>query len=497
MELDLEACRRAVQSKDARFDGVFFSAVVTTGIYCRPSCPATPKLENVRFYPSAAAAQGAGFRACKRCRPDATPGSPEWNGRGDVVARAMRLIADGVVDRHGVDEVARRVGYSPRHLHRQLVAEVGAGPLALARAQRGQTARILLETTDLTVTAVAFASGFGSVRQFNDTVQEIFATSPSGLRRAGRRSGLPTPGALTLRLPFRRPFHGAALLDFLAARAVAGVEEGDTRSYRRSLVLPHGEGVIQVEPADDHVRCVLWLGDGRDLSAAVHRTRRLLDLDADPQAVDAALGADPLLAPLVTRRPGLRLPGHVDGSELALRAVLGQQVSVAGARTVTAQLVARYGKPLTAPVGGLTHTFPSADTLAAVDPAELPLPAGRARTLVGLAQALADGDIVLDDGADRAAVAARLVGRPGIGAWTAQYVALRALGDPDVLVSSDLGVRRSLAALGGPDDPRAVAAFGARWSPWRSYATVHLWSHLHPESDRPDRSVRPTRRPRS
>jgi AraC family transcriptional regulator of adaptative response / DNA-3-methyladenine glycosylase II len=476
MELDTEACRRAVQSKDARFDGVFFSAVVTTGIYCRPSCPATPKIANVRFFPSAAAAQAAGFRACKRCRPDASPGAPEWNVRGDVVARAMRLIADGVVDREGVDGVARRLGYSARHLHRQLLAEVGAGPQALARAQRAQTARILLETTDLAITEIAFASGFGSVRQFNDTVRAIFATSPTGLRLRRHGGDTAAPGSLALRLPFRRPFERHSLLRFLAVRAVPGVEEGDEHTYRRSLSLPHGDAVVSVEPGDDHVRCVLWMSDVRDLAAAVHRTRRLLDLDADPQAVDASLGGDPLLAPLVSERPGLRVPGHVDGPELALRAVLGQQVSVAGARTVAAQLVARYGKPLTAPSGPLTHTFPSPATMAALDPTVLPLPAGRARALVGLATAIAEGDIVLDDSAERDAVVAQLVGLPGVGPWTARYVAMRGLGDPDVFLDADLGVRRSLSALGGPDEPRAAAARATDWSPWRSYATVHLWA---------------------
>jgi AraC family transcriptional regulator, regulatory protein of adaptative response / DNA-3-methyladenine glycosylase II len=476
MELDPEACRRAVQSKDARFDGVFFSAVVTTGIYCRPSCPATPKIENVHFYPSAAAAQAAGFRACKRCRPDASPGSPEWNERGDVAARAMRLIADGVVDRHGVDGVALRLGYSARHLHRQLMAEVGAGPQALARAQRAQTARILLETTDLPVTEVAFASGFNSVRQFNDTVSTIFATSPSGLRRRHRVDG-GAPGALTLRLPFRRPFDADHLLSFLACRAVPGVEEGDRSVFRRSLTLPHGHGAMQLEPLDDHVRCVLWLSDVRDLAAAVHRARRLLDLDADPIAVDDELGKDPLLGPQVAAHRGRRLPGHVDGSELAVRAVIGQQISVAGAKTVAAKLVTRYGKPLTAPVLTVTHAFPTPEVLADIDPAGLPMPRSRSRTVVRLATALAEGDLVLDDGTDRAEAIHKLTRLEGVGPWTARYVAMRGLGDPDVLLDTDLGVRRSLGSLGGPTDPKAIAARGTAWSPWRSYATVHLWAH--------------------
>ncbi|HEX2191763.1 MAG TPA: DNA-3-methyladenine glycosylase 2 family protein, partial [Acidimicrobiales bacterium] len=299
--LDEERCYRAVHSRDPRFDGWFYTAVMTTGVYCRPSCPATtPRRVNVRFFPTAAAAHGAGFRACKRCRPDAAPGSPEWNGRADAVGRAMRLITDGIVDREGVGGLARRLGYSERHLNRLLQAEVGAGPLALARAQRAQTARVLLETTELPVADTAFAAGFSSVRQFNDTVREVFALTPTGLRAGAReRQQQRVPGALSVRLAYRRPFTAAPLFRFLAVRAVAGVEAGDAWSYRRTLILPRGGGSVLLEAADGHVRCHLRLDDLRDLGAAVARSRRLLDLDADPAAVDDQLGADPLLGPLV------------------------------------------------------------------------------------------------------------------------------------------------------------------------------------------------------
>jgi AraC family transcriptional regulator of adaptative response / DNA-3-methyladenine glycosylase II len=490
---DFEQCYRAVRSKDARFDGWFVTAVSSTGIYCRPSCPAiTPKRANVRFLPSAAAAQRAGFRACKRCRPDAAPGSPEWNLRADAVGRAMRLIRDGAVEREGVSGLARRLGFSERHLHRQLVAELGAGPLALARAQRAQTARLLIETTALPFTDVAFAAGFPSIRQFNETVREVFATTPTELRRGARRNGHGEAAAgVTLRLRHRAPFDAAGLLAFLGARAAPGVEAWDPagdRTYRRVLALPHGPGVVLLAPgASDHVHCELRLSDLRDLAAAVQRCRRLLDLDADPIAIDEALASDPLLAPLVRRAPGRRVPGAVDGAELAVRAVLGQQVSVAGTRTLAARLTVALGEPLpdglaeAAPAGPspkdpgdrrLTHAFPTADAIAAADPTELPLTRARAHALVTLSQAVADGSLALDPGADRDATRERLLTLPGIGPWTAEYVVMRALGDPDAFPATDLGVTKALERLGGRD------ADADRWRPWRAYAVQHLWASL-------------------
>lgn len=479
---DFERCYRAVQSRDARFDGWFFTAVRTTRIYCRPSCPAlTPKPGNVTFHPTAAAAQAAGYRACLRCRPDASPGSPEWNLRADLVGRAMRLIADGVVDREGVQGLALRLHYSERHLHRQLMAEVGAGPLALARAQRANAARLLVETTDLPLSQVAFAAGFASIRQFNDTIRAVFAKTPSELRAGRRGRDEVSPGSLTVRLPFRAPLDGGGLLAFLAVRAVPGVEEvTPDGTYHRTLRLPRGAGVVSVrlpvESEDRHVVATLRLDDLRDLSAAVERTRRLLDLDADPVAVGEHLGRDPLLAPLVAAAPGRRVPGTVDGAELAVRAVLGQQVSVAGARTLAGRLVAAAGTPLGEPVGGLTHVFPApadlADGLHAVG-----VPASRKRALGGLAEALAD-DLVLDPGADRVETESRLLALPGIGPWTASYIAMRALADPDAFLPSDLGVRHALTGLGVAADPAAAAALAERWRPWRAYALQHLWASL-------------------
>jgi AraC family transcriptional regulator of adaptative response / DNA-3-methyladenine glycosylase II len=489
---DFEGCYRAVAGRDERFDGWFFTGVTSTRIYCRPSCPAVvPKPEHVRFFPTAAAAQEARFRACKRCRPDAVPGSPQWNVRADLVARAMRLIADGVVDREHVSGLARRLGYSHRHVHRQLVTELGTGPLALARAQRAQTARVLIETTDVPLAHVAFAAGFASVRQFNDTVRAVFATTPSALRAAARRRTTAAAGSIDVRLPYRRPFDAAAVFGFLARRAVAGVEEVVDGVYRRTLRLPYAHGVVELRDAGGHVACRLRLGDLRDLAAAVQRCRRLLDLDADPFAVAEVLGDDVTLGVLVRERPGRRVPGTVDGAELAVRAVLGQQVSVAAARTTAGRLAARYGTPLSLPDGGLTRLFPEPAVLADADPAELPLPAARARALTRLAAALASGELSLDPGADRGAVLERLRSLPGVGEWTAAYVALRALGDPDAFPATDLGLRHGARRLGLPDAAPALRAHAERWRPWRAYAAEYLWS-APADPPRPSRRARST-----
>jgi AraC family transcriptional regulator, regulatory protein of adaptative response / DNA-3-methyladenine glycosylase II len=473
---DEETRYRAVSSRDERFDGWFVTAVTSTGIYCRPSCPAmTPRRGNVRFYPSAAAAQTAGFRACKRCRPDATPGSPEWDLRADLVGRAMRLIADGVVDREGVAGLAGRLGYSERHLHRQLVAEVGAGPVAVARAQRAQTARLLLETTGLPITEVAFAAGFASVRQFNDTVRTVFAVTPTELRRSRRGPDERVAGAIVLRLPYRAPIDLEALLRFLGARAVPGIEDWTAGVYTRSLTLPRGAGIAALSAAGGHVRCELRLADLRDLAAAVQRCRRLLDLDADPAAVQAALGPDPLLGPLVRKAPGLRVPGHVDGAEMAVRAVLGQQVSVQAATNLAARLTERYGATLAAPHGPVTRLFP---TPAALREVEIGMPASRIRALRALAAALDDGRLHLHPGVDRERTEAELLSLPGVGPWTASYLALRALRDPDVFLPTDVGVRHALHRLGVPGDPVSAAAAAESWRPWRSYGLLQLWHCL-------------------
>ncbi|MGW6469585.1 AlkA N-terminal domain-containing protein [Streptomyces nigra] len=478
MHTDVERCVRAVQSKDARFDGWFFTAVVTTGIYCRPSCPAVPpRPANMRFLPSAAACQQAGFRACKRCRPDTSPGSPEWNQRADLVARAMRLIADGVVDREGVPGLAARLGYSTRQIERQLLAELGAGPLALARAQRAQTARLLIETTSLSMADIAFAAGFASVRTFNDTVREVFALAPTDLRaRAPRSPQGGTTGALTLRLPFRAPLNPDNLFGHLAATAVPGVEEWRDGAYRRTLRLPYGHGIVALSPRPDHIACRLTLSDLRDLTVATSRCRRMLDLDADPVAVDDQLRTDPVLAPLVDKVPGRRVPRTVDEAEFAVRAVLGQQVSTAAARTHAGRLVTAHGEPVTDPEGGLTHLFPEPAALASADPESLAMPRSRRTTFTTLVRSLADGDLRLGPDSDWPETRAALLSLPGFGPWTVDVIAMRALGDPDAFLPTDLGVRRAARELGLPSTPAALTARAAAWRPWRAYAVQYLWA---------------------
>ena len=478
--LDFERCYRAVESRDTRFDGWFITAVRTTGIYCRPSCPTPvrPKRENVSFYPTAAAAQLAGYRACKRCRPDASPGSPEWNVRGDLVGRAMRLIADGTVDRDGVAGLARRLAVSERHLHRLLLTELGAGPLAIARAQRAQTARVLIETTDLPFTDVVFAAGFESIRQFNDTVREVFALTPTALRTAGRRRADIAQGVLTLRLPYRPPLDWSALSAWLRVRALPGVAEVNGQVYRRTLRLPRGAGVVALEPIDTHIQCTLRLESMADLTSAVRQCRRLLDLDAAPLSVVEVLSKDRRLSRIVKKRPGLRAPGAVDGTELAIQAVLGQQVSLAAARTLALRLVTANGDVIKIADPTLTHLFPQAAAIAEADLARLGVPATRRATLRGLARAVASGTLALDPGADRTETYQQLLQLPGVGEWTAGYIVMRALGDPDTFLASDLGIKKAGARLGIGSSPRAISEHAAAWRPWRSYATHQLWATL-------------------
>ena len=478
MHEDRERCLRAVQAKDARFDGWFFCAVVTTGIYCRPSCPVVPpKPQNMRFFPSAAAAQQVGFRACKRCRPDASPGSPQWNERADVVARAMRLIADGIVDRDGVPGLASGLGYSVRQVERQLLAELGAGPLALARAQRAQTARLLIETSSLPMGDVAFAAGFASIRAFNDTVREVFALSPSELRRRASRGHAPAaPGALTLRLPFRLPLVPDNVFGHLAATAVPGVEEWRDGAYRRTLRLPHGRGIVALGPGPEYIACQLSLTDLRDLAIAISRCRRLLDLDADPVAVAGLLGEDAVLAPLVGKAPGRRVPRTVDAAEFAVRAVLGQQVSTAAARTHAGRLVSAVGEEVDDRSGGLTHLFPDMAALAALDPATLAVPRARRVTFSALTAALAGGAVDLGPGSDWEQARARLAALPGLGPWSIETIAMRGLGDPDAFVAGDLGVRIAAGRLGLPVTPAALTSRASPWRPWRAYAVQYLWA---------------------
>jgi AraC family transcriptional regulator of adaptative response / DNA-3-methyladenine glycosylase II len=476
--LDHDHCYSVVQSRDRRFDGWFVTAVRTTGIYCRPSCSAiTPKRTNVEFHPTAAAAQQRGFRACKRCRPDASPGSPEWNLRQDVVGRAMRLIADGTIERDGVPGLARQLGYSERQLNRLMTDELGAGPLAIARAHRAHTARLLIETTAMPFTDVAFASGFGSVRQFNDTVRDVFASTPTELRarrtvRPNGRDAVAPSGEVVLRLPTRQPFPGAAVLEFLGARAIPHIEVWDGQTYRRSLSLPGGHGVVALRAHDDHVEASVRLVSWADLATAVQRIRRLLDLDSDPEAVDAALSTTASMRALVRALPGRRAPGSVDPYETSVRAVVGQQVSVAGARTVAGRIVESCGQRLEIDDDDLTHVFPSPERLAVAEDSAFSMPTARRDTIRRVAAAVADGAVRLDVGVEPDVARAELIALKGIGPWTADYVVMRGLSHPDRFLDSDLGVMHALTAL----DLTLEAV--AEWAPWRSYAVHHLWASL-------------------
>jgi AraC family transcriptional regulator, regulatory protein of adaptative response / DNA-3-methyladenine glycosylase II len=477
---DFDLCYRAICSRDSRFDGQFFTAVTSTGIYCRPICPApTPHAQHVRFYPCAAAAEAAGFRACRRCRPEASPGSSDWNVRADLVARALRLIADGVVDTEGVSGLAYRLAVSERHLHRELVAEIGVGPLALARTRRAQTARLLIDQTDLPLTTIAFTSGFASIRQFNDTMQVAFGCAPSAFRRRTQPGGA-GDGKLTLRLQYRPPFDAGLLLTYLERRALPGVEEVTHGRYRRTIVLPKSRGIIEMEPmiGKNSVMLRLQLNDLSDLSLLVQRCRHMFDLDAAPAAIADVLAADPILAPLVSAHPGLRIPGAVNGFELAVRAVLGQQVSVAGARTVAGRLATTLGEPLAEPQGSLTHYFPSPQKIAASDLQGLGITRNRAVALQALARAVVEDGLLLDRDADRDQTTTRLLMLPGVGPWTASYVAMRALGDPDALPVTDLGLRRAFEQLGLATDLKGIAKRAEAWRPWRAYATHYLWASL-------------------
>ncbi|WP_221586410.1 AlkA N-terminal domain-containing protein [Microbacterium sp. G2-8] len=467
---------RAVSARDRRFDGQFVTAVRTTGIYCRPSCPArTPKPQNVDFYPTSAAAHEAGFRACKRCLPDAAPGSPQWDARGDTAARAMRLIQAGVVDREGVAGLARRLGYSERHLGRLLGDELGAGPLALARAQRAHTARLLLTDTDLSASDVAFAAGFASVRQFNDTVREVFGVTPSDLRARGARHRVAgTAGAITLALPVREPFDVGGVFAWMAPRSLAGVEESDAASFARTLRLAHGSAWFRVHRAD---RLILTahLEDLRDLGALVSIVRRLFDLDADPHAIDGALRQHAELAPLVAETPGIRVPGAADPHEMLMRAMVGQQISVAAARTHLSRLADALGDRIRI-AGAERILFPTSAQIASRGHEVLRGPAKRVQAIIGAAEALAAGDLVLTEADDAGEQRRALLAMPGIGAWTADYVRMRVAHDPDVLLPGDLVLRQGAALAGAPADPAPLAAWAERLAPWRSYASAHFWS---------------------
>lgn len=494
---------RAISARDARFDGQFFTAVLSTGIYCRPSCPArTPKPQNVRFYSTSAAAHEAGFRACKRCLPEATPGTPEWDLRQDLASRAMRLISDGVVDREGVEGLSQRLGYTARHVHRLLQQELGVGPIALARARRAHSARALLVGSDLSVAQVAFAAGFGSVRQCNDTVLAVFGMSPGDIRSRARTAPASTSEldgrlTLTLELPVRQPFDAHGVFTFLTQRAVEGVEIAEAADpaglrYARTLSLPHGVAAVDIR-ANEHaqVTAQLELTSLADVAPAVARIRRLLDLDADPLAVDAALAADEVLSASVAATPGIRVPGAVDAFEMIVRAIVGQQISVVAAHRHLARFAEQLGQPYTTGFAGLTTLFPTPERVAEqlevpgeyLDPERpLRLPRASIAAVLAAARAFADGSIDVHLGLDPEELRQRLAQLPRIGAWTAAYISMRVLGDPDAWMIGDVALiagAKHLALIdteaSKPSQHRQLAERASAWAPWRSYAAMHIW----------------------
>jgi AraC family transcriptional regulator of adaptative response / DNA-3-methyladenine glycosylase II len=477
MELDPEICERARQARDPRFDGRFFIGVRTTGIYCRPICRVRPPLRrNIDFYPSAPAAEEAGFRPCRRCRPETAPGTPAWRGSSATVERALRMIDDGALDREGVPALADRLGIGPRHLRRLFLEHVGAPPLSVARTRRAHFARRLIDESKLPMVEVAAASGFGSVRQFNDAIRATFHRTPSEIRGAAR--GERTESGLTLTLPFRPPFDWAQLLGFLVPRAMPGVEAISDGRYLRAV----GERTfVEIAPAAEldalelHVR-----GEAPgDLITLAARARKLFDLSADPDRIAADLSHDRRLRRWMRRWPGLRVPGAWDPFEIGVRAILGQQVSVVGATTMAGRLVRAFGKPTALEcTGSLTHLFPSPARLAEADVASIGLPRARGEAIRGFAAAIASGDLVLDGSAalDESLDALRAL--PGFGDWTAQYVAMRALGEPDAFPAGDLGLRKALSKDEKPAPEREVRNTASAWRPWRSYAALWLWTSL-------------------
>jgi AraC family transcriptional regulator of adaptative response / DNA-3-methyladenine glycosylase II len=471
VDLDAARCYRAFLGHDRRFDGRVFAGVVTTGVYCRPVCRVRPpRFENTRFFACAAAAEAAGFRPCKRCRPEAAPGTPAWAGTSAVVARAFRLICHGALDEGDVEQLAGRVGLGGRQLRRLFVQHLGASPAEIARSRRVHLARALIDQTPLPMVEVATAAGFRSVRQFNHAMRATFREPPSALRR--RRPAPPANGGgLVLRLPVRAPFAWAAMLEFLAARATPGVEAVSEGRYRRTIEVNGVPGTIEAwaDREASHLCARVELPEHDGLALIVERIRHLFDLDADPDEIGRHLGRSPALAPLVRARPGLRIPGAWDSFELAVRAVLGQQVTVRGATTLAGRLARTFGRPVAVHSTGLSHLFPAPAALADADLARIGLPRARAATIRALAAVVARGELVLD-------AAAELTAIPGIGAWTAAYVALRALGEPDAFPSGDLGLRRAAGNGAGTLSATALAVMAEAWRPWRGYAAMYLWT---------------------
>ena len=483
MDLQQDACYRAVQTRDERFDGRFFTGVTTTGIYCRPICPArTPKRENMIFYPSAAAAEEAGLRPCLRCRPETAPDGGAWRGSSNTVNRALALIELGALDDGDIGALASRLGVGERQLRRLFRKHLGASPISVAQTRRVHLAKQLVHETRLSMADVAMASGFGSIRRFNETFQRLFARPPSELRRAGAGvNTTATGGEVSVRLRYRAPYDWHAMLEFLAMRAVAGVEVVEHDAYARVVEIDGAVGSVRVTLGDgDFIVATVRFPTLSALPTIIARVRRVFDLAADPQAINAHLSHDPALAKLVTARPGLRAPGGWDGFELALRAVLGQQVTVTAAIKLASKLVATYGTPAPSAATGdarLTHAWPRPQRLATADLSHLGMPRARAKTLSTLAAAVVEDPQLLGLARSLEDAVTHLRALGGIGEWTAQYIALRGMREPDAFPAADIGLMRAMA------NPRGVRPTAAEllaraecWRPWRAYAAQHLWS---------------------
>jgi len=478
MDMDDDACYRAIATRDARFDGRLFVAVRTTGIYCRPICPArTPKRENVRFFPSAAAAQEAGFRPCLRCRPETSPELASWRGTANTVSRALALIESGALDGGDVESLGDRLGVGERQLRRLFRQHVGASPITVAQTRRVLLAKQLIHETHLGMTEVAMAAGFGSVRRYNETFRQLFGRPPASLRRQRAEAAAGAADAVTIKLAYRPPYDWDAMIGFLALRAIPGVEVVSPRHYARSIELDGVTGTLCVEPGDgDWLRATIRFPRLAALPAVIARIRRVFDLSADPVAIGAQLAEDSLLAPLVAARPGLRVPGAWDGFELAVRAVLGQQITVAAATGLAGKLVQAHGAPM-AGVDGLTHIFPRPERLAQADLSILGMPGARAKALSGLAAAVAADPRIFGPRRGLDEAIAQLRALSGIGEWTAQYIAMRQLREPDAFPAADIGLLRAMAdAQGQRPTPAQLLARAERWRPWRAYAALHLWA---------------------
>ncbi len=480
MTLDPEVCWRAFRGRDRRFDGRFFLAVTSTGVYCRPGCPAKlPQRRNVRFYATPAAAESAGFRACLRCRPDSAPGSAAWTGTSATVTRALRLIDDGMLTHGSLERIALRLGVTSRWLRRLFTDHVGASPLEVARSRRAHFARKLLAETALPVERVAHAAGFGGARRLREAMHTTFHRSPAALRgrRAVTPAGADENGALALRLPARPPFDPRPILAFLGARAIPGIEDVRDGSYRRTIALASGEAATVEVRANgvDSVTLLASAAAATDLPRLVARATRAFDLDADAVAIAEHLSIDPRLKTALARRH-VRVPGSFDPFEVGVRALVGQQVSVAAARTLLGRIAEAHGTPLERPIGALTHVFPAPAALATAPLERIGLPGARARAVRAFAVAVSSGTLDLGAFAGLDEAVSRLTALPGIGDWTAQYLALRALGEPDAFPAGDLHVRRALAGAGRVPTLREVIARAEAWRPWRGYAVIALWT---------------------